>query len=172
MLPHGGCNVMIVIGVDAVKYVTCLLGEAEQLQPAGIDLTVGDVRVFEGSGRLSFKSRTLPKTSSVPMRNGVWDLKPGCYQVVYNEVIRIPGDCAGIVLPRSSLLRLGADLRSALWDPGYVGRGIGLLIVLNPMGLRLEENARIGQLVLIRLERKPHKLYDGSYQYENIGVSK
>ncbi|MEM0319986.1 MAG: hypothetical protein QXS67_01040, partial [Candidatus Nezhaarchaeales archaeon] len=73
-----------------------------------------------------------------------------------------------IGLPRSSLMRMGATIISALWDPGYEGRGEGLLLVENPYGIILERNARVIQLIFVRLESEPESEYRGSYMYEGL----
>ena len=91
---------------------------------------------------------------------------PIAFLVTYNETITVPPDCAGMVLPRSSLMRCGAVLHSALWDPGYSGKGQGLLVVYHP--LKLYRNARIAQFVLWRMEQPAAKLYEGQYQGENL----
>ncbi|MEI2760840.1 MAG: hypothetical protein V9E95_01180 [Methanothrix soehngenii] len=41
-------------------------------------------------------------------------------------------------------------------------------MVHNPSGLRLKKNARLMQLVFMRLENEAEKLYEGRYQGENI----
>jgi deoxycytidine triphosphate deaminase len=152
------------------------LDAALQGQPAGFDLTCAQVTAFKGTGVLDFtnKNRRLPETKEL-----AWEairiedqdveqvqLDPGGYLVTYGEEISVPSDCAGLVLPRSSLMRMGATLHSALWDPGYSGRGQGLLTVHNP--LTLHHRARIGQFVLIMLESAASKLYAGTYQGENL----
>jgi dUTP pyrophosphatase len=141
-----------------------------QRQPAGFDLTVQLVAAFESTGEidLSNAQRVLPNTKPLdwPEEGGML-LAPGGYLVTYNEEIAVPADCAGIVLPRSSLMRCGATLCSALWDPGYRGRGQGLLIVTHP--LKLRRDARIAQFVLLRLEETPDSLYAGTFQHENLG---
>jgi dUTP pyrophosphatase len=152
------------------------LDVALQGQPAGFDLTCAQVAAFTGAGVLDFtnKHRRLPETKEL-----AWEatriededveqvrLDPGGYLVTYGEEISVPPDCAGLVLPRSSLMRMGATLHSALWDPGYSGRGQGLLTVHNP--LTLHRRARIGQFVLIMLESAAGKLYAGTYQGENL----
>jgi dUTP pyrophosphatase len=63
---------------------------------------------------------------------------------------------------------MGATMETALWDPGYRGRSQSLLVVYNSQGLRLKRNARLMQLVFIRLEREADKAYSGIYQGENI----
>lgn len=150
--------------------------DALQRQPAGYDLTVESIARFAGVGALDLTNerRELPEIEPMPWElTGAVDaspapltLLPGGYLITYSEVIEVPADCAGIVLPRSSLMRCGATLHSALWDPGYRGRGQGLLTVYNE--LRLYCQARIGQFVLIKLEQAAEELYSGTYQHENL----
>jgi len=149
-----------------------------QRQPAGFDLTAALVSKFTGPSALGFENqlRELPSCEAltwVPstameddaqLPPSIW-LERGAYLVTYNELVTVPADCAGLVLPRSSLMRCGAMLNSALWDPGYSGRGQGLLTVFS--NLRLYRNARIGQFVLISLEAAAAELYSGRYQGEN-----
>lgn len=149
-----------------------------QAQPAGFDLTLQRAAKFLGPAELDFSNqrRRLPETENLPWigdaarhdacNEGTVKLAPGGYLVTYNEQITVPVDCAGLVLPRSSLMRCGATLHSALWDPGYSGRGQGLLTVYNE--LILHRNARIGQFVLIALESAATELYQGQYQGENL----
>ena len=141
-----------------------------QLQPAGFDLTISGVSRFSGIGALDFtnEQRELPDLDPLHFDSGGHPitLGPGGYLVTYSEEIHVPDDCAGLVLPRSSLMRCGAVLHSALWDPGYRGRGQGLLTVHNE--LLLYPRARIGQFILIRTEQAAEKLYSGKYQGENL----
>ena len=149
-----------------------------QAQPAGFDLTLQRAARFQGPGELDFSNqrRNLPEAEDLPWvgdaarhdacNEGTITLKPGGYLVTYNEQITVPPDCAGLVLPRSSLMRCGATLHSALWDPGYCGRGQGLLSVYNE--LILHRNARIGQFILLALESAAANLYRGQYQGENL----
>ncbi len=142
-----------------------------QLQPAGFDLSLQAVAKFGNTaGALDFSNekRELPDTVPLEFKHqeSSVELSPGGYLVTYNEQITVPPDCAGIVLPRSSLMRCGAVLHSALWDPGYSGRGQGLMTVYHP--LKLYKDARIGQFVLIRLEGEAKDQYSGNYQGENL----
>ncbi len=161
-------------GHDILKIgaVLGLLDGAIQVQPAGVDLTVGEVYRFRGRGFLGFsnESRVLPDVEKLEFDDGgKLFLERGAYRVRYNEVVRVPSDCVAIGLPRSSLMRMGATVISALWDPGYEGRGEGLLIVENPYGIVLEKDARIVQLIFIRLESKPESEYRGVYMREGLG---
>ena len=69
--------------------------------------------------------------------------------------------------PRSSLLRCGVTVGTAVWDAGYSGRSQSLLVVYNRQGVRLQKNARIIQLIFLRLTGET-KGYQGVYQGENI----
>ena len=140
-----------------------------QMQPAGFDLTVRTVSRFKEVGALDLTNeyRRVPVSMDLPWPDRYpLTLSIGSYLITYNEEITIPPDCAGVVLPRSSLLRCGCALHSALWDPGYEGRGQGLLTVGNEIALY--RDARIGQLVLISLERAAEELYSGTYQGEGL----
>jgi dUTP pyrophosphatase len=141
-----------------------------QRQPAGFDLTLRSLARFRGVGRLDLSNaqRYLPDVEDITWPAdgaSIW-LVPGGYLATYNEEIAVPPDCAGLVVPRSSLMRCGATLHSALWDPGYRGRGQGLLTVYSP--LELLPDARIGQFILLRLEQAASSLYSGAYQGENL----
>ena len=141
----------------------------EQEQPAGVDLTVQYVEFFKDTeeGRIDYSNeeRYLPKREKVVPRDGWYELTQGVYVVTYNEEVKIPNNIAGIVLPRSSLVRIGATLTSGLWDPGYRGKGISLLTIGRKT--RIQVNARIGQIIFFELE-KAHKLYNGIYMNENL----
>lgn len=144
---------------------------ASQLQPAGFELTVGEVGRFEGRGVLDSTNtnRRLPSLSRMELGEGErLELNAGAYLVRYNEVVCLPLDLLALLFPRSSLLRSGATIYTAVWEPGYVGRGQGLLLVHNPWGLELFKNARIGQLVFMRLQEPVSEGYSGAYMGEGL----
>lgn len=140
-----------------------------QLQPNGIDLTLHRIQVFTQSGQLDFSNqeRVLAKVSSVDPQNGWWELSPGSYLVTFNEIVNLPLNIMALGQPRSSLLRMGATIHTAVWDAGYKGRGQSLLVVHNPYGIRLSQNARVLQLVFFEIEGGTTS-YMGSYQNENV----
>jgi len=87
--------------------------------------------------------------------------------VTYNEIVHIPGNIMALGRPRSSLLRCGVNIGTAVWDAGYEGRSQSMLVVYNSLGFRLERNARITQLVFFELTGET-AAYNGIYQGENI----
>jgi len=147
-----------------------LVDERTQVQPAGVDLTLAKILRFKSGGAVDFsnRERILPECGEVAFRNGWANLKKGAYKVVYNEIVRIPKDCIALAFPRSSLLRCGAFMHCAVWDPGYEGRSESLLVVSNERGIKLKRNARLVQLVFIKLSEKSSKTYRGRYFAENI----
>lgn len=138
-----------------------------QLQPAGFDLTVREVRRFSGAGYIDFDNsrRRVAESELVPFSDGKVHLGRGAYLLVFNEYLRLPHDIMAIARPRSSLLRCGATVETAVWDPGYEGRGRALLVVFNEHGITLERNARVVQLVFLRVQGAGPG-YAGAYKGE------
>ncbi len=142
----------------------------KQIQPSGFDLSLKEVYHYENSGAVDFSNeeRVIAKTKEIkPDSNGWYKLKEGCYTVIYNEIVKIPLDIVVIARPRSTMLRNGATVETAVWDPGYQGRSSSLLIIYNPFGLRIKENARIAQLIFYNIDFV-EKGYSGIYQRERI----
>ena len=139
----------------------------DQIQPSGVDLTLGKVFAIKGVGKIFRNSVELPDYLEIePNGHGIWMLESGAYIIQYEQTIRIPKNAAGLVLPRSSLMRMGAHIFTALWDPGYVGKGVSLLYVFNPNGIEIEKGARIAQLILI--DARSSTSYRGRYQFEGL----
>ncbi|MEM0491499.1 MAG: deoxyuridine 5'-triphosphate nucleotidohydrolase [Acidilobaceae archaeon] len=157
---------MVVPGYKAKEYIDNI--DINAIQPAGIDLSICEVNTIEEPGLIGLNNRVIPQTKPVEIKDGAWRLPKGSYRIRYCEVVRIPEDTVGLCFPRSSLLRMGVDIKCAVWDPGYHGRGEGLLIVYNELGVTIEHKARIAQIIFIKLKGKPHKLYEGVYQKEGL----
>lgn len=139
----------------------------EQVQPNGVDLTLAQVDEPIDAGRLGRDGKTIGgrqeiAPSAVSDDAEVYYLAPGPYVVRYGETVRIPEEHVGYIYPRSSLLRNGCMLHTAVWDAGYEGQGVGLLVVHHDV--ELERHARIGQLVFARAIHED--TYDGTYQGE------
>jgi len=140
--------------------------EEQQIQPNGVDLRLGRLFRITGAGTLHPTHPDLADREEVPLPESgpAAPLPPGAYVVRYVEQVRIPEGHVGLILPRSSLLRNGAALYSALWDQGYEGRGEGLLVLWHP--LVLPAGCRIGQLVLMTADAAAG--YRGQWQGENL----
>ena len=142
-----------------------------QVQMCGVDLTLRKVERLVSMGVVDYDNtgRRVSDTKEIPFDGSGWAvLEKGAYLVTFNEVVSIPRNLAATASPRSSLLRCGASIETAVWDPGYKGRSQSLLVIYNPSGLRLKKNARLMQLVFQRLSGAAEKVYSGTYQGENL----
>jgi len=150
------------------SFISGHIGDS-QFQPAGVDVTLNKILKFSTAGHIDFdnKERKISETETIEFENEWITLPPGSYKVVFNEHVKIPQDAAALCLPRSSLLRSGITLECAVWDPGYEGRSEALLIISNPNGAKLKKNAKIGQMVFIKLSEAAKDSYKGVYQGEN-----
>jgi dUTP pyrophosphatase len=161
----------ILTGAVAQALVECMIDPETQTQMCGMELTLNKIERFTSAGAVAFDNteRELPQTEPLDFDPSGWiDLSAGAYLVTFNEIVNIPKDVAALARARSTLLRCGAGLETALWDPGYRGRSQSLLVVYNSQGLRLKKNARLMQLIFLQLEKEAEKVYSGKYQGENI----
>ncbi len=170
--------------------VSGLADPARQVQPHGIDLRLESVWGFAGAGFLGRDrspsptsaepsppaaraeparlDRVLPEREPLPFDGeGRLYLPAGAYLVRFAEIVHLPRDLMALARPRSTLLRCGATLHTAVWDAGYQGRSEALLVVANPHGLALERGARICQMIFLPLDA-PGPAYAGAYQGENV----
>jgi deoxycytidine triphosphate deaminase len=143
-----------------------------QQQPAGFDVSVNKIHSFPKTKQtLGIAKGENSSLHEVPLVNDYFELnEPGAYFVDLNEITTIPKDAIGILLPRSTLLRNGLDVRTALFDPGYSGQPKVMLVCHRPA--RIQRFARIGQLIIIKSDREFSSQYSGQYQGERGSTSK
>lgn len=136
-----------------------------QIQPAGYDVSVNDIHCFPKTRfTLGIEKGENSSLEDVPLVGEFFELEAGAYFVDLNEITTIPKDSIGILLPRSTLLRNGLDVRTALFDPGYSGQPKVMLVCHRPA--RVQRFSRIGQLVILRSDREFLAQYSGQYQGE------
>ncbi len=143
----------------------------EQLQPNGFDLTLRDASRLTSGGSMGagLDQREVSDTEPIAFDSDEWlRLIPGPYLLTFNEVVNLPLDLMALGRTRSSLLRSGASLHTAVWDAGYRGRSQALLIIHHPHGYRVQKNARLLQLVFFHLARPVSQGYQGRFLGENI----
>jgi dUTP pyrophosphatase len=151
--------------------VADLVDLATQLQPNGIDLTLGSLEALTGLGQIGLTNdeRILAPAVDVPFAaDGYAILAPGTYVARLNEAVALPATVMALAKPRSSLLRNGVTINNAVWDAGYAGRSQVQLVVSNPHGFRVAKNARIVQMVFLTLDTATETLYSGVYQGEKL----
>ena len=122
-----------------------------QLQVNSFDLTLREVAIPQSAGKITVANNQRIISELAPlMFDGLdsMELVPGTYIITYNEIVHLPKNIMALATPRSSLLRCGVTVHTAVWDAGYSGRSQSLMVVYNPRGFRLQRNARLIQLVL------------------------
>lgn len=141
-----------------------------QVQTNGFDLTLRDVAVPQSAGKMTVANNQRILSDLSPLvfdAMGNIELVAGIYIITYNEIVHLPRNIMALGRPRSSLLRCGVTVGTAVWDAGYEGRSQSLLVVYNQRGFCVQKNARITQLVFMELTGDSEG-YDGVYQGENI----
>jgi dUTP pyrophosphatase len=79
------------------------------------------------------------------------ELSQGQYVITFNEIVHLPKNIMALARTRSSLLRCGVTIETAVWDAGYEGRSQSLMVVHNRYGFRLKKDAKVIQLIFFRL---------------------
>lgn len=157
----------------SVSATTTLTGvEPEDIQPNAIDVRIG--RIFKHKPGQTFYlsnyERLHKETEELfPDEGGHWTLEPGTYEVLMLNTVTVGANEAGIIVPRSSLIRNGVMLNSGLYDSGYSG-SMGAMLVVTAGRFIVRENSRIGQYLIFSAEMA--SLYNGVYGTNKPGEKK
>ena len=147
------------------------LSLGQQLQPNGFDLTLRSVSRVSGQGSMGAApaDREVSGKEVLEFSHDGWlELPAGPYLIEFNEIVNLPLDVMALGRPRSSLLRSGVSIHTAVWDAGYRGRSQALTVVHQSEGYRVQKDARLLQLVFYRLAQPVSNGYQGHFQGENI----
>ena len=133
------------------------------LQPCSIDLTLGQHLKVENP------SSADAVWMDVQLDGTYFSLSPGEFILAHTEeTVKIPEDCCGDLVLRSSAARAGFDhCLSGLCDPGFEGQlTLELRNNLRNHHLKIEAGMRICQLVIYKLDYPAETPYAlrGSYQ--------
>jgi dUTP pyrophosphatase len=121
------------------------------------DLTVSKISKISGKGAMDFSDneRILPEKEEIkPEKKNQddkyrwWNLSQGTYRIKTNEKISLPENTSARIYSRACFLETGAFIVPCFLGKGYKGQPEFTLIVQNPEGLDIKENARILELVL------------------------
>ena len=152
------------------RYVTfppdSLFDTEEQIQPNGIDLRLVEVKHITGRAALPREGRIVGKDvqiDKVPAKDGWFDLHSlnGNYLVEFAEDISVPDGFCATIITRSSLVRVGFDVMSGLWDTGFKGRLGASVRLKNPV--QIQYGARLAQVMFHKSEFNGLR-YTGAYQ--------
>lgn len=158
-------------------------------QPSGLDLRLGKVYHIDSRKDLMYgiyggkkfipqhveARMTQIKFYDYDLGNGKedveycgWDLEPNRpYICEVQEQIKIGESNAQFYLPRSTLLRAGVNVYTALGDLGYNGHLSFLVINHGEKSFFIEKGERFAQLIDFEV-RGGSESYDGDYQEKEI----
>ena len=131
-------------------------------QPNAVDLRVGKIFfILRNSFEISNEHKS--HRGSVELmtdEEGYYNLVPGHYEVIMENIITVGEGEAGWVITRSTLNRNGCFITSGLYDSGYNGAMAGVLhVTIGPA--RIKKGTRIGQY--LSFESESLHMYDGDY---------
>ena len=132
--------------------------------PAGIDLQVESISRIVGMGFIPEHGKTqLPTYEPLAWgEDGCLILQPGMHEVIFKQGCNFPNNVIGKITHRSSVLRSGGNLTSAIFDSGFHTDKMGSFMqVVIP--LKIERGARLAQINCYRTEQ-PAELYNGQWQ--------
>jgi dUTP pyrophosphatase len=140
----------------------------EQVQTNGVDLTIDTIWILTDSGSLGSpgsRPRLASRGTVDRESDGSYYLRSGSYVASLHERLAMPRHVMAIARPRSTLLRCGVTVETAVFDAGYRGKPEVLLLIMNPNGFRLASDAAVCQLVFFTLTEEVEG-YRGLYQEE------
>lgn len=148
----------------------------DYIGPASIDLSLGNKRY-------SYKLEEYCLGDNIP-DDKVEDeefesLKLKNNQTVFvgtYEEINIPNNSVGLIMPRSSITRLGLIIQPIFMNPGYKGYQPLTITNSSNIDIVLKPEIRVAQLILFSLTNDPDKTYadveNAKYYNENVESSK
>ncbi len=139
--------------------------------PANVSMDIAPIAIAGLSGNPIFgkEDRQLPMTEPIELSEVMegttfYYLQSFRSYVCMLPEITIPEGCFGVLYPRSTLLRMGVMMApSAIWDPGYVGNGMA--VIMPSMPITIEDGVELFSLMIFK-GADGAELYSGQYQHE------
>ena len=130
-------------------------------QPNAVDLRVDKIfKLKDEVFSISEDSKKHRGSEEVEAVDGYFELEPGTYEILMENIVKIPEGYAGWVITRSTLNRNGLFITSGLYDSGYHGVMAGCLHVEHGAA-KIEKGSRVGHFLLFEAETL--SMYDGDY---------
>ena len=158
--------------IEEKDFIQGYMNLEKQITPNGFDLTVEKIFSIDEAGSVDFSNneRVVPQGKELTAQKrkeedkyGWWTLPKGVYKVKTNETVNMPNNLTAIAFTRTTLLRMGAFTQNGVWDAGFKGKSEFVLVVENPAGINIKQNARVIQLVFLRVEETEE--YNGVYKH-------
>jgi deoxycytidine triphosphate deaminase len=156
-------------------------------QQVGVDLTLETVKEIVGNnhhylgiyyGNYILKDKTFIEKSityktidptlmlidNCENKKQCWHLNKGIYSLTFNQGCKLPNNIKAEIVGRSSLNRLGALIRSSIYDPGFETEQMGVTLYTF-LPIVIEYQARVAQIVMDYCNPIDN-LYNGQFQKE------
>jgi len=144
------------------------LGKPAQV---GWDLTLADVKqIGAGHHKLTQSGSEIDQNAYVPVplminphkeSEKLWILAPGVYSLTFHQGCSLPNHIKAEIVHRSSLLRMGVEIKSAVYDPGFKVERMGAVMIVHNM-VSIEYGARVAQILMATTEEAVK--YNGQWQ--------
>jgi dCTP deaminase len=136
----------------------------EQLQPASIDLKLGDTFGFIKSSSIDFREEV---EYDFVQQNEIWIQPLQFVLATTKEYVEVDNDITGFLEGRSSVGRAGLFIHNAgLIDAGYPGEITLELFNCGPAPILLTKDQRICQIVFYQMDKEAEKPYNGKYMHQ------
>ncbi|WP_444684564.1 dCTP deaminase [Alkalicoccus luteus] len=140
---------------------------SDQIQPASIDLTLGDSFSRVHPHQADMLSLEFPHTEESFKSQRVIVPPQSFLLATTNEVIQLPDTVSAFVEGRSSIGRIGLFIQNAGWvDPGFHGEITLELFNANHLPIEIQAGRRICQLVFAKMDQSVKTPYAGKYQHQ------
>jgi deoxycytidine triphosphate deaminase len=112
--------------------------------------------------------RDIPPVVAPEVENnslqGYWQLEPGTYSIEFDQGIELGENDTAFIIHRSSLGRMGAQIYSGVFDPGFKTSTMGAILRVS-IPMIIYTHARVAQVIVFE-NQKVSELYNGQWQGE------
>jgi len=131
-------------------------------QPNAVDLRVAKLFKMKPNQFELMGNKKVHRGSEeiLPDEDDCWNLEPGTYEIIMDNMVAVAEGYAGWVITRSTLNRNGLWISSGLYDAGYHGIMAGALHVEHGPA-KIKKGSRVGQFIMFEAETL--SMYDGDY---------
>lgn len=138
----------------------------DNIQPASLDITIGDTFSFPTEALSSGIIKMDEEIQYTTLTQDTYILMPQQFVLATTEqYFRIPNNLTAFVEGRSSIGRLGLFIQNAGWvDPGFEGQITLELFNASRYAIEIKAGTRVGQLVFAKMDLDAENPYKGKYQ--------
>ena len=149
--------------------------DPEAVQPASVDLKLGNAQ-YSYTLKTYVLGQELQSDAVEEREFDRLDIRPHTTVFIgLQETIAIPRHALGLVLPRSSVTRLGICISPVYMNPGYTGQMPITVVNNSPFSVEVVPGVRVAQLLCFHLGAEPARSYadyeEAKYRNEKVSPS-